>query len=88
MKLHVIVGAGPVGSLTATLLARSGEDVRLISRHADDIEEPRVERIQADASDAGALRGLAAGATVLYNAASPAYSRWVSDWPPLAASEG
>jgi 2-polyprenyl-6-methoxyphenol hydroxylase-like FAD-dependent oxidoreductase len=42
MTLHVIVGAGPVGSLTATLLARSGEEVRIIStssawRHHDPI---------------------------------------------------
>jgi saccharopine dehydrogenase-like NADP-dependent oxidoreductase len=35
----VIVGAGPVGSLTAALLARSGEDVRLISRHVDGADE-------------------------------------------------
>ena len=86
MTLHVIVGAGPVGSLTASLLARSGEDVRLVSRHPDGPDQPQVERIHADASDVEVMRGLAAGAAVLYDAASPPYSRWVSDWPPLAAS--
>jgi len=86
MTLHVIVGAGPVGSLTASLLARSGEDVRLVSRHADGAEESHVKRVQADASDPDVLRGLATGAAVLYDAASPPYSRWVTDWPPLAAS--
>ncbi len=32
MSLHVIVGAGPVGSATARLLAARGEQVRLITR--------------------------------------------------------
>jgi nucleoside-diphosphate-sugar epimerase len=86
MTLHVIVGAGPVGSLTASLLARSGEDVRVISRHVGGADESHVERVQADASDPDVLRGLTAGAAVLYDAASPPYSRWVTDWPPLAAS--
>jgi nucleoside-diphosphate-sugar epimerase len=86
MARHLIVGAGPVGSLTASLLASSGEDVRLVSRHADTADEPHVERIKADASDSGVLHGLAVGASVIYNAASPPYNRWVSDWPPLAAS--
>ena len=30
--LHVIVGAGPVGTVTATLLADRGEQVRAITR--------------------------------------------------------
>jgi nucleoside-diphosphate-sugar epimerase len=32
------------------------------------------------------MQQAAAGAAVLYNAASPPYRRWVTDWPPLAAS--
>jgi 2-polyprenyl-6-methoxyphenol hydroxylase-like FAD-dependent oxidoreductase len=32
MALHVIVGAGPVGSATAALLAGRGEQVRVITR--------------------------------------------------------
>lgn len=47
---------------------------------------PGVERVAADASDRQRLRGLSAGATVVYNAANPAYTRWVKDWPPLAES--
>ena len=86
MTLHVIVGAGPVGSLTASLLVGSGHSVRLVSRHMSGAKESHVERVQADASDPDVLRGLATGAAVLYDAASPPYSRWVSDWPPLAAS--
>src|ERR1700676_2714696 len=86
MTLHVIVGAGPVGSLTASLLARSGEDVRVITRRGTGPDDPRIERVQADASDETVLRPLVAGAAALYDAASPPYHRWASDWPPLAAS--
>jgi nucleoside-diphosphate-sugar epimerase len=86
MKRHVIVGAGPVGSLTAVLLAERGEDVRVVTRRGSGPDDPRIERVQADAADPGVLQRLTSGAAVLYDAASPAYHRWVSDWPPLAAS--
>lgn len=82
MTLHVIVGAGPVGSLTASLLARSGEEVRIVSRHGDGPNDARVERVQADAADPAMMARVAAGAGVIYNAASPPYTRWASDWPP------
>jgi nucleoside-diphosphate-sugar epimerase len=86
MTLHVIVGAGPVGSLTASLLAQSGQDVRVITRRGAGPDGPRIERVRADASDPNLLRPLVSGAAALYNAASPPYHRWASDWPPLAAS--
>lgn len=35
MSLHVIVGAGPVGSATARLLAEHGELVRVVTRRGD-----------------------------------------------------
>jgi nucleoside-diphosphate-sugar epimerase len=86
MTLHVIVGAGPVGSITASMLADAGEHVRMITRRRRGPEHPLIERVQADASNAQALQRAAAGATVLYSAGSPPYDRWVTDWPPLAAS--
>jgi nucleoside-diphosphate-sugar epimerase len=86
MTLHVIVGAGPVGSLTASLLVQSGQDVRIVTRRGDGPDHPRIERVHADASVPDVLRPLVAGAAALYDAASPPYHRWASDWPPLAAS--
>jgi nucleoside-diphosphate-sugar epimerase len=85
-SLHVIVGAGPVGSITASMLADAGEHVRMITRGGRGPEHPLIERVTADASDTQALQRAAAGATVLYSAGSPPYDRWVTDWPPLAAS--
>jgi nucleoside-diphosphate-sugar epimerase len=86
MSLHVIVGAGPVGSATARLLAERGDRVRLVTRRGSGPEHPAVERVAADATDADALARLCDGATALHNCAGPPYHRWAADWPPLAAS--
>jgi nucleoside-diphosphate-sugar epimerase len=87
MSLHVIVGAGPVGSGTARLLAEGGHEVRLVSRSGrGPAGHPRIRRVAADATDAAALRELTAGAAALYNCANPPYHRWQQDWPPLSAA--
>jgi nucleoside-diphosphate-sugar epimerase len=86
MALHVVVGVGPVGTGVARLLAERGEQVRVISRHGRGLEHPRVERIAADASRAEPVAEAAAGAVALYNCANPAYHRWLTDWPPIAAA--
>ena len=84
--MHVIVGAGPVGSATATLLAERGEHVRVVTRSGRGPEHPLIERVAADAADADRLAKLTAGAAVLYNCANPQYHRWPIDWPPIAAA--
>jgi nucleoside-diphosphate-sugar epimerase len=81
--LHVIVGAGPVGTATATLLADRGEQVRVITRRGSGPERPQVERVAADATDSARLSDLAQGAVALYNCANPPYHQWLTDWPPL-----
>jgi len=86
MSLHVIVGAGPVGTATARLLASEGEQVRLVSRSGGGPELDGVERVAADATDATALARHAEGAAALYSCAGPAYHRWATDWPPLGAA--
>jgi nucleoside-diphosphate-sugar epimerase len=84
MALHVIVGAGPVGTATASLLADRGEQVRVVTRSGGGPEHPLIERVAADATDPERLSSLAEGAVALYNCASPQYHRWLTDWPPLA----
>jgi nucleoside-diphosphate-sugar epimerase len=86
MALHVIVGAGPVGSTTARLLADRGERVRLLTRRGGGPEHPGIERIAADATDGDALARHAEGAAALYSCGGPAYHRWSTDWPPLGAA--
>jgi nucleoside-diphosphate-sugar epimerase len=86
MSLHVIIGAGPVGSATALRLAAGGQRVRVITRSGTGPAADGVEPIAADAADAERLASLAAGADVVYNCASPPYHRWPQDWPPLAAA--
>jgi nucleoside-diphosphate-sugar epimerase len=86
MALHLIVGAGPVGTATATLLAGNGEQVRIVTRSGSGPEHPAIERVAADATDAEQLSKLAAGAVALYNCANPLYHRWLTDWPPLASA--
>ena len=98
MSLHVVVGAGPVGSATARLLAARGEQVRLITRTGRG-PQPRlghpaagdggvggIECVAADATDAEALARHADSAAALYSCAGPAYDRWATDWPPLGAA--
>ncbi|MBM0227999.1 MULTISPECIES: NAD-dependent epimerase/dehydratase family protein [Micromonospora] len=86
MALHVIVGAGPVGTATARLLAGRGDQVQVVTRRGTGPEHPAVERVAADAADADRLAALTDGADAVYNCANPAYHRWPTDWPPLAAA--
>jgi nucleoside-diphosphate-sugar epimerase len=86
MSLHVIVGAGPVGTGVAKLLAERGERVRLITRRGSGPLHPAIERVAADATQADRLSELTAEAVALYNCANPLYHRWLLDWPPLAAA--
>jgi nucleoside-diphosphate-sugar epimerase len=86
MSLHVVVGAGPVGSATAGLLAARGDEVRLLSRRGGGPVLDGVERVAADAADAAALVRHTEGAVALYSCAGPAYHRWITGWPPLGAA--
>ena len=85
--LHVIVGAGPVGTALAGRLAREGRRVRVLTRSGRDVGMTGVESVAVDASDSSALTTSARGASVLYNCANPgAYPLWEQRWPPLAAA--
>ena len=86
MNTHLVVGAGPIGTRTATLLADAGAHVRIVTRSGSGPDHPGVERVAADAADAPRMRSLAVGATAIYNCANPTYTRWDTDWPPIAAS--
>lgn len=82
MALHVVVGAGPVGSATARELLARGHRVRTVTRSGSGVEG--TERVAADASDAARLSEVTAGAAAIYNCVNPPYHRWATDWPPVA----
>ncbi|MFB6931353.1 NAD-dependent epimerase/dehydratase family protein [Streptomyces chartreusis] len=86
MSLHVIVGAGPVGSATALLLADRGEQVRMVTRRGTGPDHPAIEKVVADASDPSTLTKLVNGASALYNCAGAPYHQWPTYLPPLAAA--
>jgi nucleoside-diphosphate-sugar epimerase len=85
MARHVVVGKGPVGSTTAQLLAEAGHEVLVLSRSGGQSTD-LVEHRSVDAADAAALAAAATGADAVYNAVNPAYHRWATDWPPVAAA--
>ena len=85
-QLHVVVGAGPVGTAVATRLAQAGHQVRVVTRSGSGPDHPAVEKVAADASGAETLRRLTVGATAVHNCANPTYTSWPTAWPPLAAS--
>src|SRR5689334_19351007 len=85
MALHVVVGKGPVGSTTAEALVALGHTVRVLSRSGGQSTDA-VEHRQVDATDVEALTAAARGAAALYNALNPEYTRWATDWPPMAAA--
>ena len=85
MALHVVVGKGPVGNTTAEALLARGHQVRILSRSGGRSTDA-VEHRQVDAADAEALAAASRGAAAIYNAVNPAYHRWPTDWPPVAAA--
>lgn len=87
MQKFVVVGAGPVGAETATLLAQEGHDVVVVTRSGRGPDLEGVRRVAADASDPVVFTPLVEGGAALVNCANPSrYTEWERVWPPLAAS--
>jgi nucleoside-diphosphate-sugar epimerase len=84
MALHVVLGAGPVGTAIAEELLARGETVRVLTRRGSG--PGGAERIAADVGDVELLIRHTAGAAVIYNAVNPPYDRWTTAWPPMAAA--
>ena len=68
---HVIVGAGPVGSSLARILADDAEPVIVVTRSGSGPGSDGVRSVAADASDPEALSRIASGAAAIYNCANP-----------------
>ncbi|HIE60506.1 MAG TPA: NAD-dependent epimerase/dehydratase family protein [Microbacterium sp.] len=84
---HIIVGAGPVGSSLARILAGDGEPVIVVTRSGSELGGDGIRSIAADASDPEALTRIASGAAAIYNCANPgSYTQWERLWPPLGSA--
>jgi nucleoside-diphosphate-sugar epimerase len=84
MSKHIVVGAGPIGTATALLLAERGNEVVVVTRSGSGPNHPAITRTATDASSSADMAKLAAGAVAIYNCANPAYHQWATDWPPIA----
>lgn len=91
----LIIGAGGIGSHTAAALTRAGHTVTLASRSgagptygrsASEHDATSITTTALDAAEPGAITAAARGADVIVNALNPPYTRWATDWPPLAAA--
>ena len=86
MHVHLVVGAGSVGTAVARQLAEEGSEVVVVTRSGSGPEGPGIRRVAADASSVDALTEAAPEAVAIYNCANPAYHRWAQDWPPMASA--
>ncbi|HEU4536895.1 MAG TPA: NAD-dependent epimerase/dehydratase family protein, partial [Polyangiaceae bacterium] len=97
--LHVIFGAGQIGSRLASVLAARGLRVRVVRRGSAPVAltpvalppeavapgaAARVESVSGDASDQAFAARAAAGAAVIYDCMNPPYHRWPELLLPMA----
>ena len=74
--LHVVLGAGQVGSRLAQLLLARGHRVRLVKRGAPGAARPNLEWAQGDLMDRAFAEAATRGAAVVYDCMNPAYHMW------------
>ncbi|WP_433653892.1 NAD-dependent epimerase/dehydratase family protein [Nocardia sp. CA-128927] len=65
--LHIVTGAGPVGTTIAEQLATAGKQVRVLTRSGSGPDHPLIELRRVDASQPEQLAGQFDGATAVYH---------------------
>ena len=85
-EIHLVVGAGSVGSALAELLANDGKEVILATRSGSGPKHANIKLVTADASNVSSLLAVAPTAAAIYNCVNPPYHQWAKLWPPMAAS--
>ena len=86
MTVHLVVGAGSVGTALAEQLAGSRREVVVVTRSGSGPTIDGVRRVAADARSIESLLTAAPTAAAVYNCANPRYHEWVRDWPPIASA--
>ncbi|PZG15220.1 NAD-dependent epimerase/dehydratase family protein [Nonomuraea aridisoli] len=84
MGKHVVVGSGQVGAHLARKLLARGHEVTVVTRSGSGPDG--AVKVAADVADQARMIEITRGADVLYNCVNPRYHRWLTDWPPMAAS--
>lgn len=87
-ELHVILGAGQVGSRLAENLVGRGQRVRVVRRAAHDEAQRDAERtgfelVRGDMTNLAFAERATAGASVVYDCMNPAYHKWPELLLPL-----
>ncbi len=82
---HVVIGAGPVGSAVARVAAGRGHQVKTVTRSGIESTVPGVEAVRGDVTDPESALAVIENASVVYQAAQPAYTEWADKFQPLQA---
>jgi len=83
-ELHVIFGTGPVGLAVMDELLAKGKQVRVINRSGRKADIPQnVEVVTGDAMNAEFVKTASDGATHIYQALNPPYSKWLEMFATL-----
>jgi len=78
-SLHVVLGAGQIGTRVAEILLARGHRVRLVRRGAAGPSSGRLERVSGDITDVRFADEVARGAGVVYDCMNPPYHRWPAE---------
>jgi nucleoside-diphosphate-sugar epimerase len=81
--LHVVFGAGQIGTQLAERLVARGYRVRLVRRGPAGATSPNLEWRSGDLSDSEFAAGAAEGASVVYECLNPPYHQWQKLLLPL-----
>ena len=82
-KLHVVLGAGPLGLAVARHLVARGDRVRAAVRGGRADLPEGVEVVGADLNIEADAKRACEGAAVVYHCANPPYAKWADLHPPL-----
>ena len=82
-KLHVVLGAGQIGSRVASRLVARGVRVRQVHTGRSAVG-PGVEAAAGDITDLEFAAAVTAGAAVVYDCMNPPYHRWPALLLPIA----
>jgi nucleoside-diphosphate-sugar epimerase len=84
--LHVVFGAGQVGTALIAHLVGQGKSVRSVSLHLPAVPAEGVDCRLADVNNIEAAIDAAEGASVVYQCLNAPYTQWPERFPPLQRS--